>query len=126
MDVSKKELEQVIGLFFRTGLVSNLGNTKSTSICCRHEQKQVSEHCCSAALCEQYMEGQALVCFVSCKLFQLLPDDFNLTDHQMVQLKVKFSGSKRYMRNKPHKELKMLCGMRGCTRQQNSSSFDSK
>jgi len=52
------------------------------------------------------MKDQALVCFVSCKLFQLLPDDFNLTDEQMVPLKVKFSGTKQYMRNKPHKELR--------------------
>ena len=38
LDVSKKELEQVIGLFFMTGLVRNLWNTKSICICCRHEQ----------------------------------------------------------------------------------------
>jgi len=94
LDVSKKDLEQVIGLFFMTGLVSNLWNRKSICICCRHEQKHVFEHCCSAALCEQYMEDQALVCFVSWKLSQLVPDDFNLTDLQMVPLKVKFSVTK--------------------------------
>jgi len=130
LDVSKKELEQVIGLFFMTVLVSNLWNRKSICICCRHEQKHVFEHCCSAALCEQYMEDQTLVCFVSWKLSQLVPDDFNLTDQQMVPLKVKFSVTKQYMRNKPHKELKMLCGMHGCTRQEKvhrltpSESFD--
>jgi len=82
--------------------------------------------CCSAALCEQYMEDQVLVCFVSWKLSQLVPDDFNITDQQMVPLKVKFSVTKQYMPNTPHKELKMLCVMRGCTRQEYSSSFDSK
>ena len=38
LDVSKKELEQVIGLFSMTGLVSNLWNRRSICICCRHEQ----------------------------------------------------------------------------------------
>jgi len=57
----------------------------------------------SAALCEQYMEGQALACFVLLKLSQLVPDDFNLCDEQMVPLKVKFTGTKPYMWNKPHK-----------------------
>jgi len=51
----------------------------------------------SAALCEQYMEGQALACFVLLKLSQLVPDDFNLCDEQMVPLKVKFTGTKPYM-----------------------------
>jgi len=44
--------------------------------------------------------------FASCKLFQLLPYDFNSTDAQIVLLKVKFSVTKQYMRNKPHKELR--------------------
>jgi len=40
------------------------------------------------------MEDQVLVCFISWKLSQLVPDDFNLTDQQMVPLKVKFGVTK--------------------------------
>jgi len=40
------------------------------------------------------MEDQALACFVSQKLSQLVPDDFNSTDEQIVPLKVKLSGTK--------------------------------
>ena len=135
LGVTAKELQQVIGMFFRMGL------TKMPCSRMYWEKDTRYEQVADIMSRNRFLEILAHLHFVdnltateeqkkSDKLWKirpwltkfrenclkLLPEEFNSIDEQMVPFKGKFSGIKQYMRNKPRKwgfKIWCRCGISG-------------
>ena len=121
LNTNVKEIEQVIGMFLKMGLV-NMPNTRMywetetryppvadimsrnrfmaiissihfvDNLCMSEEEKK-----------DKLWKIRPWISMFREKCLELTPEEFNSVDEQMVPFKGKFSRLKQYMRNKPHK-----------------------
>lgn len=134
LNTNKKEMEQVIGMFFKMGLVRMPGTTMYWEIDTRYAP--VAEVMCrnrfqsilaslhfvdNMIVTEQEMSDKLWKIKPWLEMFRgnclkLVPEEHNSIDKQMVAFKGKFSNIRQYLRNKPHKwgfKIWCRCGISG-------------